>query len=105
MLLRQQRVRPVVLLVSVMLASFAAWSVLRPAPSPVPIVIGTIEDFPPGSVTALQLDALFFDATRLCNGASVDLTGLPFPQRTIEAIKMQWDRREQPSSAMFHPYG
>lgn len=96
MLLRQRRVRPVVLLVLTMLAALTVWLVLRPQQVPAPINIGPVAQFPPGSVTALQLDALFFDAARLPNGASVDLTGLQFPQRTIEAIKMQWDRRERP---------
>ena len=96
MLLPQRRVRPVVLLALTLLAALAMWLVLRPQSVPVPVNIGPVAQFPPGSVTGLQLDALFFDATHLPNGASVDLTGLQFPQRTIEAIKMQWDRRERP---------
>lgn len=96
MLLRQRRIRPVVLLALTMLAALAVWLVLRSQPVPMPINIGPAAQFPPSSVTALQLDALFFDATRFPNGASVDLTGLRFPQRTIEAVTMQWDRREWP---------
>lgn len=96
MLLRRRRVRPVVLLALTLLASLAVWLVLHPVPVPAPVNIGPVAQFPPGSVTALQLDTLLFDATRLPNGASVDLTGLQFPQRTIEAINMQWNRREQP---------
>jgi len=79
-----------------MLAVLALWLVLRPQPVPAPVNIGPVAQFPPGSVTVLQLDALFFDAARLPNGSSVDLSGLQFPQRTIEAINMQWDRRERP---------
>jgi hypothetical protein len=92
---RQQRIRSLALLVVLVLASFVAWRALRP-PLPVPVVVGTIADFPPGSATSLQLPASFFDTTHLPNGDIVDLGGMSFPQRTIEAAKVQWSRRTEP---------
>src|SRR3712207_5858218 len=97
MRLHQRRVCFLALLAIVLLIGVATWSVLRAEPGPVLVNIGSAAQFPPGSVTFVQLDASLFDATHLPNGDSVDLSGLQFPQRTWEAVKMQWNRRGQPA--------
>jgi hypothetical protein len=95
-MLRQQIVpRRVIVLVLLLLVGAATWILFRSAPAPVLVNIGHLRQFPPGSVTPVQLQTSFIDTTRLPNGMTVDHTTMSFGQRLLETTKMQWNRREQ----------
>lgn len=95
----QQRtinLRPhLVVLALVLLTSSMTWSVLRPTPAPVPVVIGTVADFPPGSITKLDLAATFNDTMRPPPTRFI-LEGHPWYRRMSMIAQERWEQQFPP---------
>jgi len=71
------------------------WSVLRPTPAPVPVVIGTVADFPPGSITKLDLAATFNDTMRPPPTRFI-LEGHPWYRRMSMIAQERWEQQFPP---------
>jgi nitrite reductase/ring-hydroxylating ferredoxin subunit len=81
------------LLASIVAAVVASW---RPSADP-PVVIGRVDDFPPGSVTALNLATSIYDPMR------PPIPGLAGAPSLIDRVRHAWQLRFRPSIGQVSP--
>jgi hypothetical protein len=97
----RRSIRPSVLLtvvLLVLLGSLAAWSLFHPQPAPILVNIGHIRQFPPSSVTLLQLPVGFEDPIHLPPRQNTfgDISELSRLQQAIQFLRRTWQRRSEP---------